>query len=978
MKWSKIITSYLVIAQLVLAPVLSHALNGQLDIDNNGRLTEEGKSTVAAAKNYAKENKLKGRLDLANKKITFNDPKTNKVVGEMALSDEKALLEYSPKTLNQKLMKELVKVKAANSAAWSHATRSFAGESAMFFLVLGGMVGIKLMHDYASDPVAMKHHIEQQLSPVGQMAFFMFMYSQGVTANTLSLWIKNPKLGLPIAMLGMTVGSAVQTYFSQVAADPHIRNCAASVFKGEKIEGNDHPCEGAYKYLVIDKKILEGPGVIALLGAFVASTGIRVALGASMKLVGFEIGMWLTPGGMAMKFARVLFSAANITSFTLFQAKIEHFATGLWKNYYDGWEFVEINDRLVSHIENQKASQWKSEAKDFNKEVREFSGKMKEWRITNLSDAYTANQSWGEFLNNLSSMYSASYSFYSTYLDHLKGKNSFIDRPYPLFGVIPKGLVAGHEDLYLTHPHRIEFMQIETINDVAAWIEQTTQSGYYKKLGFFKNQEDIISKIQQGLASEDISTKGTALLELNKVIAKDAKTVTGSLFGRELRRIHSLLGKPYPLLEKGRGFASSMLYAPSMISAFGDAKADDSNGHFSTPNITDYLVVQMMCGPNPSKGEKVVSVTQGFPAKFMAPTIALDDPSKKDLCTGTFLSRVRSERIFKDMPFSNYPTAPDFLRANLNPVVAEDFISWWEKGTETQMKEAYKGFRVSFKEVLSKLFKGLNQIQNNPWNRGFISNGAIPSAFQEMRLYALILGELLKDSYKVQYERDLPTSYYSDKIDPQLRATTSDYLTMSKKPLLGLLGRGSVYSFNALVGAEPNTKEVHSLKIQKELELLFSQMDGLVQRAKAHVVKSEEFENQMKAIEKKLTEFGALLGVSKDGVNIFAKPDSEAKNSDSGEETLAPAPRPEPSTLLKITKDSSASSPFLKPEVSVPSHDTLSGSDKNGPNQGLVTLDKEQKALAVTCLELLQSVAQELSMYGHMAGTALFEEKKQD
>ncbi|MGZ3742436.1 MAG: hypothetical protein ACXWRA_01140 [Pseudobdellovibrionaceae bacterium] len=984
MKWSKIITSYLVVLQLVMAPLLSHAQVDEVDLNKNGQLTKSGKEKVKTYYDFAKEKQLEGHVDLPNKRMLIINPADKKVMFEFPLSDEQALMEYSPKNLNQKLMAEMVRVKSANAGAWSRATREFLPQSTMFFFVLGAMIALQLLTDYADDPVGMKHHIDNQLSVVGQFAFYMFMYSQGATSNILGLWLKNPNLEIPVAMLGMTVGSAIQTYISQVAADPHIRNCSAAIFKGEKIEGNDHPCEGAYKYFVLDKKILEAPGAIALLGAFAISTTGQVVIGSALKLVGFNIGLWLTPEGMAIKVVSLISQAANIAAFTQIQEIIQPYIETFWKNYYDGREFVDINDKIVAFIESQKASHWKADAKDFNRNLKAFSEKMSAWRVTNLSEAYKANQSWVEFLNNLTSMYTASYGFYSTYLDHLNtNRNSYIDLQYPLFGVSPKGLVPGHEDLFLEQPMQIQRWQGETTKDVADWIKQIIDSGYYRKIGFAKWQQDIISSIQQGLASEDILTKSKALTELNEALSKysiienpgpsfgkglrEALPIfgeIGSLFARELRRIYSALGTPKPMLEKGRGFAASILLSPSLIGTFRGAKPDETNGHFKTSNIADYLIVQMMCGPDPLKGENVVSVFKGFPAKFNAPTVTLDAVAKKDLCTGAPLTRVSGDRLY-DLPFSNYRTAPEFLRANMNPKIAEDFVSWWKKGTEAHMKVAFKVFSHSYLDVMNKLYKGLNQSKRNPWNRGPISNGAIPAAFQEVRLYSLILGELLKDSYKDQYKRDLPASYYNTKPDSVPTKPTIEEITMSKKPLLALLGHGSTYDFNALMGVTKSTTESHSLQFQKDFELLFSQMDDLVQSAQTHSVKSEEYQNKMKEIEEKLSEVGELFGVKKNDSSIFALVEQLKGNQNS--ETK----NPQVSFLADAIKVPDLNS-LVKTKVSNP----LPGLINMSPNQGMLTLGNDQKALAVTCLELLQSVANELSMLGAMAATASFSEKE--
>lgn len=912
MSWSKIVASYLVIAQMILAPMTSYAGAPELEVQDN-RLTEAGQKNAAALSEYAAKMNYDSRLDLKNNKMYFVDRDSKKVVGEVVLRDQKSLMEYSPKTLNQRLNAGMANLKIASRESALHTWKAFPVESAAFFLALGGMTAIQLMTNYADNPIGMKQHIEHSLSPVGQLGFFMFMYSQGITANTLNMWLQKPKLAMPIGMLGMTVGMTVQSYFTQVVSDPHIRKCAASVFKGEKIENGNHPCEGAYKYLVLDKKILEGPGIASMLGSFLVVTGARMAVGAVLRLVGIELTTLLIPGGVAVKGARwmvtLAISGANAAAFTVVQMKLEHYISYAWKNYFDGKEFVTINDDIVSEIEAQKKSQWTGKGADFNKDLREFAKKMSEWRVHNLSEAYMANQAWAGFLGELTSMYNASYNFYGTYVQELTGKESLIDKTYPLFGVTPKDLSDGHNDNYFTRPERIEKMQMDTVKDVANFVGQNLQSGYYQKIGFIKFQLDIMNKIYAGLNAADPETQGKAILELNDARRRYAQNIVGSPeFNRELYKIASMLGEPNPMFEKGRGYAATMMMSPSVKEAFKDLSLDSYNGRFKTPTIADYFLVQMMCGADTTKGEKVIQISKGYPAKFIPPTIALYNETKEDLCFGATQHALGSERLY-NLPFGRQKTVPEFLRANINPEVAVDFQAWWDKNTEAPLKEAFKGFGQSYKTIIEKLYKGLNETKNSNWNRGFISNGALIASFQEARLYSLILGEMLKDSYKVQNSSELPAEYFNTNPEPKIMLAAADY-NMSKKPLLALLARGPRYDFNTLLSAQPNGN-ARSLKVQAELEHNLALMNGLIQRAKSKTVKAEEYQNQLKAIESSLSEFSTLLGVNKEN-----------------------------------------------------------------PGPGLVTLGADQKTLAVTCLELLQAVSQEMAMYGNMAGTARYPDAK--
>lgn len=925
MNWSKIIASYFVIAQMVLAPI-SHAATPGLET-KDGQLTEEGQKSAAAISEYASKLNYDSKLDLPNSKMLLIDRSTKKVVGEVALRDEKSLMEYSPSRLNKRLAAGLSSFKMASKQSALHAWKSFPIESLAFFLALGAATALQLSNDYAGNPVGMKQHIEHSLSPVGQFGFFIFMYSQGVTSNLLNVWLQRPSLGMPISMVGMTVGMSANSYFTQVMQDVHFRNCAASIFQNKKIEGVKNPCDGVYKYLVVDKKILEGPGIASMLGSLLVVTGARMAIGTVLRIVGVELATLFVPGGIEIKGVRWLLALAssgiNAAAFTAVQLKLEHYISYAWKNYFDGKEFNDINDKLVAQIEAQKTSQWTNKTNNLNKDIKDFSVKMSAWRVHNLSEAYRAHQNWSAFLAELTSMYAASYGFYKVYATELTAQDSLIDLTYPLQGVVPKNMADGHEENFLTRPDRIQAMQQETAKDVSKVLGTNLENGYYRNRGYAKFQLDIIKNIQAGLASDDATTQGKAILALNDARRKYAQNVVGAMeFPGDLYRIAAMLGQPNPMFEKGRGYATALMKAPSVLELVKGAPLTNYNGLFKTPTPADYFLVQMMCGPDFTRKEKVISVTKGFPAKFSAPTIALDDEAKETLCFGTATTQLGSERLY-NLPVVTQKSAPEFLRANLNPEVAKDFDVWWETNTEKELKAAFNEFGRLYKAIVAKLYTGLNQTKNSSWNTGMVSNGAMIAAFQEARLYSLILGELLKDAYKIQNKAALPAAYFNDAVDRKTTVTAELY-KMSKKPLLGLLAYAPRFDFATLTSAQPNA-DSRSLKVQKQLEGEFAILNGLIQSARTQSVKSADYQAQLTSIEAKISEFSALLGVKKD----------------------------------------EAASAFAMPEM--PSLD-----NSTEKPTALVTLNPEQRALAVTCLELLQALSQELTMYGNMAGTARF------
>lgn len=853
MNWFKYITSCFIISQLALSPLLAQAKVRYPYKNSSGK-----QEPIVFGSHY---NPAVQSYKVINKK-------TQEVLVDLNIEAKETLTTFSPDKLNKKLKADVEKLKRAQKeGTFVQTIKSFPMVTTMFFMALGGLTALQLFTDFANNPVGMKQHIENQLSPVAQIGLFIFMYTQGVTTNVLNAWLKRPSLGIPINGLGMTAGYMMQTYFSQVVTDPNIQKCARSLFTGGAPEGEAHPCSEAYKYFVVDKKILQGPGIASLLGAFFIEVAFKTASTQVLKKFGIDIALMLATGGTGggLRFIiKTSLNGLNIAAFTVVQLKLEHIITNAWMNYFDGKEFVGFNDDIVADIEAQKRTQWTAKKTQMPKRLEEFSAKMSEWRTNNLSEAYMASVSWNEFLMNLTAMYNASYDFYSEYVPHLLEEGSFIDRTYPLHGVTPKDLSPGHDTHFHLRPERIERLQTDTTLDVAAWVWENIQNGYYKNLGFNKEQYEAVVKIQSGLANEDIDVKGQAILELNSLIVKHSRTIVGSMeFGRELVKIRNMLGNPDPMFEKGRGYAAGMKLSTDFITKYKEVNFDKISGRFATPSLIDYFIVQMICGPETDRNEKVVGQIRGFPAKFIPPALALDNGDKDSLCFGASTQPWPQERLY-NLPIVQQKTAPEYLRANLDPEIKKGFVAWWVKGTEVQLRETFRVFSLSYNEIIAKLFKGLNNTQISPMNRGFISNGVMVAAFQEMRLYSMILGELLKDTYRIQNKKTLPTDYFDPTPEKKVELTAVDY-DKSKKPLLALLRQASRYDFNTLVSADPNGT-TYSLKIQKDLENQFLAMNELIQKArkrpKKTLLKSEDLEIQKQRIEDQLVEFSKILGVN--------------------------------------------------------------------------------------------------------------------
>lgn len=875
-QWFSYSLATLAIFNMVATPVWAAGTSPSAADRNNAQL--------AQYREFLEPQGYRLAMETSGKKALVYDNKSDKLVMEIPFAEPTELRKFSPKNLNQMLIDEMARVKSSSKAAWSHSVKNLPAESAIFFTAMGAVVAGQLITNYSQNPIAMKQHIDHSLSPLGVFGFFTFMYSQGVTSNLLSMYIQNPRYHHMIPYLGMTVGAFVQTYLSQIASDPNVMACAKTML-GKKITQKDlesgvdqDPCAKAYEYLVVNKKIWEfAPGIVSML----ISSGIAAVLQGAvtktvLRLTGVDIAMWLAPGSMQLKGMRLLLiKGLQISVFVALDVWLNRKVTYVWKNMYDGADFHESNDRLNEKMNLMKKSQWLASDKDLQAELKDFKKRMTEWRMMNMSEVYEAHQSWTEALQQLTSMFNTSYSFYNTMVNQIRtsrfneSPNKLLERSYLFNGVKAKDLAEGKEDIYLTNPGMAEHMQADTISDVASHVNQILNSDFNKRL--LPQERKKISSLVTKLSADSREVMGEGLLDLQTEYVSTLQNITISEAYRSLiRDTYGALGGPRPLKEPGRGFLAAYEKAPSTADTLKGTNFYRQVGHFLTPNITDSLVMQMICGPDLEKGESSVRNSFGYPAVFLPPQI------KNSQDQFTFCSPVTPQALSVDHIYSTkiqsfskeqYTGALDYLvHEARSSVIGEKekstFPEWWTTKTEIQMQKAFEAYGRSYDEIVVKLIESVYQsgrsfhngrpLIRNPiktveaffndkeFNRqmkgGPIYNGGMNSAFQEERVYLNILEELLQPKKEFQL----------------------DFATLLEK------------------------EQAPQHALTKEIEKQFAILNGLIQKIKIekvdgrNVVKSEienyQLEEQLQNIQAALLKLSKALGVAPEsGAEIQVK-----------------------------------------------------------------------------------------------------------
>lgn len=908
------------------------------------KFSAEERARLSEYKNYLEPMGYEVFVDKTKDQANVIDKKTKKLVMEIPFSSGEKVRRYSPKNLNQQLLNEMIKVKQSGKAAWSHSVRNLPMESAVFFMAMGALVAGQLVMDYSQNPLAMEQHIQHQLSPMGVASFFAFMYSQGLTSNVLSLYVSNPKFHHLIPYLGMTVGFFVQSYLSSVASDPNVKACVKSLLgsaptaKAQKNGVSAEPCEAAYDSLVSKKKLWElAPGLVSMLASTaLAGVGQAVVTKAVLRVTGVDLALWLMPGTAQLKGMRLfLVKGLQMGAFVGIDMWMNRKVTYAWKNFFDGRDLERVNQGLVAEIVQAKSSHWSGNLGNLHTHLKTLQRSAGDWRMMNMAEVYEAHQSWSDHLQQLTGMYNASYGFYGAMAREIRaargGQASQLDRIHPLFGVKAKGLAAGKEDLYFTHPQFVSPMQIETIQDTVAEATERIKQKHsnYNLMSPFEKK--TFREVLNFLASEEPQQIGEGLKEIRRQLYSVglSPSALSSYFRQELIQIYRDLGEPTPLLEPGQGFVEGYGRISSHSEALAGLKFSHRAGPFKVEKATDYFVTQMLCGPQAHKGNSLIQQTMGFAAKFTPPAIVDENAGLNVICqstgNGVDIGRLYSWPLRSEGDSQIYRGGLEFLRVKaLDKIVGKDvneFQQWWKQSSEAQMQKSFTQYGQQYQQIVAKMMGQLNRVGSSSINAGPLSNGVLVALFQEARLYNMILGELLKDTHLLQHKAPLSKEYFDEKQEPSVRFSAHEQ-GLSEIPLLNLFARSTepVLEWSRLVQpwakASPLLKGATSpmgyrLKIQTEVDQGLAQMNGLIQSIKIQgqgdsvrvesSLENYQLEEQNQKLQASLSRFAQLLGVGEEGA------------------------------------------------------------------ESLVTLTPQQREVALQCLEALQGLSTEMMMFGTIA-----------
>ncbi|MNK84582.1 hypothetical protein D3C87_1044340 [compost metagenome] len=728
-----------------------------------------------------------------------------------------------------------------------HTYKAFPMESLYFFLGMGAVAFSQLVFNNSQNPVGLEQHIEHSLSPMGMAGFAVFMYFNNLTSATLQTISKNPAFMKYVPYLGMTAGFGMQSIFSHVMSDPNIKFCAFKkpVTDKDMMAGVDSkPCAKAIENF---EDLRLAPALTSmLLSTYMAGKGQAGAKWLyehgkrkALKLAGVDVALALAPGkvqvtGLRAVFVQGLGKVAQITAFVAIDAWLNRIVTYAWKNAFDGRDFYDINNGIVERVNYLKStnwteyqserflpgfltpslSEWVSKDRSLEDRLNYFQKRMTDWRMTNLAEVYEAHQNWNTALGQLIGNYKASYDFYLSLIDTIRVSRfdqstvKPLEIPYPLSGVKAYNLAADRYDGMTTHVKLFENYQRENVALVAKML--LPEALVYQ---FKENDRLVFSELRELVNALDEKGKKRIETFRKMLTSKDDKVLAKALynlrmeqnpalrnpdapFSKVVSALIEILGAPSPQMEPGRGYLLAYQFAPASQQKINGIDFRKGSSIFGTRLITDYYLMQMVCGPDVAAGESVVSDNSdwGYPSQFHPPMIRPAKHQFKNECiSGRAFMTPDSIYTYKiEQGGVKYRGFLDYVRQTARASIvgkkdASNFTNWWSFYTTKQIQKAFDEYAVRYDEIVVKMIRGLyyqreksvsdfiydsfglNQKGRNSLNTGPLYNGTIKSMFQEEGMYLAVLEELMNPSRIFDYKLDPAAQYKGEIQTPALQ-----------------------------------------------------------------------------------------------------------------------------------------------------------------------------------------------------------------
>ncbi len=374
-------------------------------------------------------------------------------------------------------------------------------EMLVFAISMGAIVAFKLFTNYAQNPIGMLQHLEHQLSPIGALSFYLFIASQGITAEYLTFLLRRPGAAVYINYLAMTVGFTVQSLSAELLADPNVKSCVGTLMTAWNMKKEElTACQNVYTtYATIDKLNQYGPALSSMLISTALSGYGQTKLSQGLAFTAFEVtvrgyeklgakllksSMFFIPGKLQYTgFKALLAHGFNITLFVGIDQMIYNTVVDTYDNLVQGsWILNNRQKEITEFIYKNDQARWRGEFSEKDIELIEKTNRqISNWKMANLRLVMEANANWKMMLEKMNNLYFATQEFYSMIINSASTyKYDFFERQslnkaYPLWGVSIEETDLSKEVANLKQGHN------QSVEPQAALISAATESNNNEK-----------------------------------------------------------------------------------------------------------------------------------------------------------------------------------------------------------------------------------------------------------------------------------------------------------------------------------------------------------------------------------------------------------------------------------------------------------------------------------------------------------------
>lgn len=262
------------------------------------------------------------------------------------------------------------------------------------------------------------------------------------------------------------------------------------------------------------------------------------------------------------------------------------------------------------------------------------------------------------------------------------------------------------------------------------------------------------------------------------ILANAVKPTLGfaKTFQAPVKKIYDAIleevGRPEPTSEKGKPYIQGFALHPNFGQFFELMEYPNSPGRFYLRNAAEYMVYQMLCGPEAEAKQSVIKTKWADYDEFFPPMIRQKEAAPVNFCNKDWFGpkhSMYSETISvlkEDGSYQSFDGVFGYLKANVRPSVVDaassknNLKTWWDNHVGIQVDGALASYSKDYDKII-KQFRQLTTNRNlSTTNMGPIFNSPLWALQQEMRFYELVLVEMIRDlgDQRVLGATDLTTS----------------------------------------------------------------------------------------------------------------------------------------------------------------------------------------------------------------------------